>query len=277
MAGPADPVRDRPGSPCDPVAGGSDLLQDGLVRTGDDRLCRRAVSDPRAEHVRIHGQFLRRILHRSRDVDAVHVLAWVPHQRGGDLLGGARPPERLATTIIHVTRQPLVAAISDDRCPIGEPHLEARSPFEHVGDRHDRNGGPVGMEHEVPLVQLTDRRPAGWGWDLRVERERLPLDASYEVVRQPDAFERAAEDELTGVEHEGAFVVDLDEPGELLEVLLHVDDGHRVVEEHTEELVQANVDRRGLDQRLVGWVENDAAGGQLLTDAPVGQDHGRRT
>ena len=79
------------------------------------------------------------------------------------------------------------------------------------------------------------------------------------------------------MEDEGAVVVDLDEPGELLEVLLHVDDRHRVVEEHAEEPVEAHVDRRRLDERVVGRVEDDAAGGQLLADAPVGQDHGRRT
>ena len=85
------------------------------------------------------------------------------------------------------------------------------------------------------------------------------------------------EDELAGVEDEGSLVVDLDEAGELLEVLLHVDDGHRVVEEDAEVAVEAHVDRRRLHERVVGRFEDDAAGGQLLADAPVGQDHGRRT
>ena len=107
--------------------------------------------------------------------------------------------------------------------------------------------------------------------------ELFPSTLSDEVVGQRDALEGAAEDELAGVEHEGAVVVDLDETSELLEVLLHIDDRHRVVEEHAEELVQTHVDRCGLDQRGVGRLEDDAAGGQLLTDAPVGQDHGRRT
>ena len=67
--------------------------------------------------------------------------------------------------------------------------------------------------------------------------------------------------------------VDLDEPGELLEVLLQVDDRHRVVEEHAEVAVEPHVDRRGLDHRVVEGIDLDPAGLDLLADGVVGEDH----
>ena len=72
----------------------------------------------------------------------------------------------------------------------------------------------------------------------------------------------------------GVVLADLDQLGELLEVLLHVDVAHRVVAEHPEEAVDVEVDGRRLDAALVERLDHDAAGGQLLADGAVGEDHG---
>jgi len=56
--------------------------------------------------------------------------------------------------------------------------------------------------------------------------------------------------------------------------VLDVDDAPGVVAEHSEQVGDAHVDRRRLDQRLVERVDHDPAGGELFTDGAVGQDHG---
>ena len=77
------------------------------------------------------------------------------------------------------------------------------------------------------------------------------------------------------MEHErlGAAVGDLDEFGECGHVLLHVDDAAGVVAEHPEEVGDAHVDRRRLDERFVERLDDDPAGGQLFAKASVGEDH----
>ncbi len=82
------------------------------------------------------------------------------------------------------------------------------------------------------------------------------------------------EHELTGVEDERRVGGHLDQLGEVTEVLLHVDDAARVVEEDEEPRIEGEVDRRRLDAGLVERVDDDAAGGELLADRTVRQDHG---
>ena len=53
---------------------------------------------------------------------------------------------------------------------------------------------------------------------------RLALEPGDEVVGQRHPLERRAEHELAGVEDERVVLVDLDELGQLLVVLLHVDE-----------------------------------------------------
>src|SRR5690606_31990535 len=83
---------------------------------------------------------------------------------------------------------------------------------------------PQAQAHLVP-----DQERLGCG-QARVDEQpeaaqaRLALYATDDVVGEGHPLEGGPEDELTGVEDEGAVVVDLDEAGELLEVLLHVYD-----------------------------------------------------
>jgi len=66
----------------------------------------------------------------------------------------------------------------------------------------------------------------------------------------------------------------LDQLGEVLLVVLDVDDALGVVEEHPEEAIYVKVDRRGLDAVLAERIDDDSAGVELFPDRLVGQDHG---
>src|SRR5690606_2297067 len=76
---------------------------------------------------------------------------------------------------------------------------------------------------------------------------------------------------------EGVVLVRLEQLGELLQVLLHVDVAHRVVAEDPEVAVEVQVDGGGLHARAVERVDDDAAGLDLLADGAVGEDHRRAT
>ena len=119
---------------------------------------------------------------------------------------------------------------------------------------------------------------AGGGVDDQTEtaQRTLALDTGDEVVGHTDALGGAAEHELARVEHErivGA-VADGDELGQVLLVLLHVDDCRGVVAEHAEEVADPDVDRGGLDHRVVERFDDDAASADLLAQGSVGEDHG---
>ncbi len=105
----------------------------------------------------------------------------------------------------------------------------------------------------------------------------FPLQPRHEVVRQRHAFTCGPEHELAGMQDEDVVVLDLNELGEFLHVLLDVDVAHRVVAEHAEVAVDVEVDRRRLNARLVEWLDDDPAGGELFPDRTIGQDHRRRT
>ena len=107
-------------------------------------------------------------------------------------------------------------------------------------------------------------------------KARLPLEPGDQIVGEGDAFEGAAEHELTGVEDERAVLFDVDELGEILLRLLRIDVGSGVVAEDAEQRVAVEVDRRRLDRRLVERIDHDAPGGELLADGAVGEDHRRR-
>ena len=73
--------------------------------------------------------------------------------------------------------------------------------------------------------------------------ERLALEARDEVVGQRDPLERRAEHELARVEDERLVVADLDELGQLLHRLLHVDERVARVAKDAEEAVDPHVHR----------------------------------
>ena len=60
-------------------------------------------------------------------------------------------------------------------------------------------------------------------------------------------------------------------------IVLDVDHAGGVVAEHAEQVRDAHVDRRRLDQRLVERVDHDPPGGELFAEGAVGEDHARIT
>ena len=106
-----------------------------------------------------------------------------------------------------------------------------------------------------------------------IERERLPLQPGDEVVGQRDPLERGTEHELARVQDEAPVANDLDQLGEVLLGELRVDVGRRVVAEHPEVAVDAQVDRRRLHAAVHQRVDDDATLGESLVDGDVGEDH----
>ena len=72
-------------------------------------------------------------------------------------------------------------------------------------------------------------------------------------------------------------VADVDQLGQVLLVLAHVDDPAGVVAEEAEVLVDVEVDRRGLDAALVERVDPDLARVERLADGAVGENHAGQT
>src|SRR5689334_20793548 len=75
------------------------------------------------------------------------------------------------------------------------------------------------------------------------------------------------------MEDERPLVVDLDQLRQLLLWLLDVDERVARVVEHPEEAVDADVDARRLQQRLVVGVDPDPTLREQPPDRPVGEDH----
>jgi len=127
----------------------------------------------------------------------------------------------------------------------------------------------------VAPTEVAHRLPAARRGHRRVERQRLALQPGDEVVGQLHPLGRRPQHELAGVKDEHRLFADLDELGEVLLVLLHVDVAHRVVAEDPEVTVDVQVDRRRLNRALVERLDGDSAFGEGLADRPVGEDHGR--
>ena len=105
-------------------------------------------------------------------------------------------------------------------------------------------------------------------------KRRFSFEPRHEIVGQRDPLEGGAEDELAGVEDERAVLVDLDQLGEVLLVLLRVDVGRRVVAEHAEVAVDVEVDRRRLHRVVAEGLDDDAPGLERFPDGDIRQDHG---
>jgi len=130
----------------------------------------------------------------------------------------------------------------------------------HEGQLRDRQA-PVQLDGDPrEIVELERQRalPAGvaearGGVDDQTEaaQARFPLDSGHDVLRQLDPLHRAAEGELTGVDHERLSALDPDLLRQVARRLAQVDARHAVVVEHAEGVAEAQVHARGLDQRLV--------------------------
>ena len=100
-------------------------------------------------------------------------------------------------------------------------------------------------------------------------REDLPSRRATRSVGQGHPLEGRAQDELAGVEDQGLALGDLDQLGQVLEVLLDVDHAHGVVAEQPEVAVHVEVDRRRLDAVLAEGVDDDPARLELLADGAI--------
>ena len=74
-----------------------------------------------------------------------------------------------------------------------------------------------------------------------------------------------------------ALAADLDQLGEVFLRELRIDERRRVVAEHPEVAIDAEVDRRRLHPAVHQRIDDDAAFGERLADRDVGENHGRDT
>jgi hypothetical protein len=111
-------------------------------------------------------------------------------------------------------------------------------------------------------------------WISRPRRPRLDLPSSR-ATRSSGSATRSivAEDELAGVQDEGLVAGHLHHLRQGRHLAPHVDVGIPRVGEDAELPVDVQIDRRGLDARVVERVDLDAARRELLADVDVGQDH----
>ena len=147
----------------------------------------------------------------------------------------------------------------------------------HAGIDGDRQGGDVRqLERDVAVPPGVDEPGRRVDQQPEATQARLALQPTDQIVGQPDALVRRAEDELARVQDElrVGVVGDLHQLGEILHVLFDVDDPPGVVPEHPEVAVARQVDRGRLDPALLERVDLDAPFLQGLTDAAVGEDHG---
>jgi hypothetical protein len=144
----------------------------------------------------------------------------------------------------------------------------------HARVEGDGQAGDVRqLERDVAVEARVDEARSRVDQQAEAAEARLAVQPPDQVVAEGDPLERRAEHELARVEHEDPVLGDLHQLGQVLEVLLHVDQARGVVAEHPEEPVELEVDRRGLDARLVEGVDDDPAAGERLSDAAIGEDH----
>jgi hypothetical protein len=126
----------------------------------------------------------------------------------------------------------------------------------------------------MPVPAWIDEPGSGVDQEAESAQRALALEAGDQVVGKRHPLERRAEDELAGVEDERPLVVDLDQLRQLLLRLLDVDVRVTRVVEDPEEAVDADVDARWLEQRLVVRVDADPLLLEQAPDGAVGEDHG---
>ena len=104
--------------------------------------------------------------------------------------------------------------------------------------------------------------------------ELLPSSLADQVFRQLYVLHGAAQHELAGVEHEGAFAVDLDHLGQAVAVLglPDVDVRPARVPEHEDAVVEMHVHAGGLDTPLAKGRDDYPAGVDLFPDGAVAEE-----
>ena len=101
----------------------------------------------------------------------------------------------------------------------------------------------------------------------------LAVDPGHHVVGKPDALDRAAEDELAGVQHEGRPLRDLDQLGEVGVGVIRVDEFGGVIAKDPDPPAEPHVNARRLDLVVLDRLQLEAALGEQLSHGAVGQDH----
>src|SRR5262249_35547570 len=139
----------------------------------------------------------------------------------------------------------------------------------------DRKVGHVRqLQRHVSVPARVDEAGGGVDQQAQPAEGALAVQPPDEVVGKADPLERRAEDELAGVEDERPVVGDLDQLGQLLLRLLDVDERVARVVEDAEEAVDADVDARRLEERLVVGLDPDPVCLEKTPDRSVGEDNG---
>src|SRR4051794_7404917 len=165
--------------------------------------------------------------------------------------------------------------------PIGLLDLGVHAHERDLADRHavidrDRQVGDVReLQGEVALKAGIHEPRGAVDQQPEAAEARLALEPADDVIRKLHPLERLAQDELAGMQDERILARDLDQLGQLLHRLAHVDVGVARVVKHAELAVGAHVDARRLNQRLVVRVEDNAPGLNLGANGPVREHHGR--
>ena len=114
----------------------------------------------------------------------------------------------------------------------------------HARVERDREAGHVGeFERELSVPAGIDEAGGGVNEQTKTAERGLAFESGDEIGGETHALAGGPENELTWVQHEGVVGTDLDEFGEILEVLLHIDVAHRVVSKHPEKAVDMKIDR----------------------------------
>src|SRR5919201_956197 len=173
----------------------------------------------------------------------------------------AASPRRLALEIPPVAagcRAPLALVLRAELVRavrlfgrLRELHERELADLHPVVDRDREVGDVRELQRHVAVPAGIDEAGGRVDQETEAPQTAFSLQAGDEVVGELDALERRAEHELAGVEDERLLVADLDELRQILLRLLHVDERVARVVEDAEVAVDADVDARGLEERVV--------------------------
>ena len=147
---------------------------------------------------------------------------------------------------------------------------EADLPDLHAGVDGDGEVGHVGeLQGEVTVPAGVHEAGRGVDEEPQPPQGGLALEPGHQVVGDADPLQGRPQDELPGVEDERLPLGDLDQLGEVLEVLSDVDYAHGVVTEQPKVAVHVEVHRGRLDAVGAERVDDDPLGVELFADRPI--------